>query len=80
MSRYWKKKIWEEYGVIVKKIKHSYNPLTSWGFCTENYILYYFVGSSAGSLIANFDTIFHNPQDIIKFLEEQRKGNEVSDL
>ena len=32
MSRYWKRKIYEEYGVIVKKIRHLYNPFTSYGF------------------------------------------------
>ena len=45
MTRYWKKKLWEEYGVKVKRIRHCYNPFTSWGFLTENYIVYYWVGS-----------------------------------
>ena len=74
MTRYWKKKLYEEYGVIVKKIKHAYNPLHSWGFAKDNYIVYYFVGCSAGDLINNYDTIFHSPQEIIKFLEDRKKN------
>ena len=72
MTRYWKKKLWEEYGVIVKKIRHFYNPFTSWGFASENYIVYYW----SGSLIENYDRIFHDAQEIIKFLEEQEKRNQ----
>lgn len=73
MSRYWKRKIYEEYGVIVKKVRHLYNPLTSWGFDTENYILYYFHGGSAGSTIGNYDRLFHTPEEIVKFLEEEKR-------
>mgnify|MGYP003295556629 CR=1 FL=1 len=74
MTRYWKKKLWEEYGVIVKKIRHIYNPFTSWGFSSKNYIVYYWIGCNAGSLLANYDIIFHEPEEIIKFLEEQKKN------
>lgn len=74
MTRYWKKKLWEEYGVIVKRIRHCYNPFGSWGFLTENYIVYYWVSSNAGSLLANYDIIFHSPEQIIKFLESQKKN------
>ena len=77
ISRYWKKKLYEEYGVIVKKIRHPYNPLTSWGFCKENYIVYYFIGSAAGSVIENYDVIFHSPEQIVKFLENE-KSNETA--
>ena len=73
MTRYWKKKLWEEYGVKVKRIRHCYNPFTSWGFLTENYIVYYWVGSMHGDLIANFDTIFHSAEQIVQFLESRKK-------
>lgn len=73
MTRYWKKKLWEEYGVIVKRIRHCYNPFSSWGFLTKNYIVYYWVSSSAGSLLANYDIIFHSPEQIVEFLESQKK-------
>ena len=72
MTRYWKKKLWEEYGVIVKRIRHCYNPFTSYGFCCENYIVYYWIGGG-GALIANYDIIFHSPQEIIEFLERQKR-------
>lgn len=73
MTRYWKKKTWEEYGVKVKKVRHLYNPLTSWGFDKENYILYYFHGCSAGSTIGNYDILFHTPEQIVEFLENEKK-------
>lgn len=73
MSRYWKRKLWEEYGVIVKKIRHLYNPLTSWGFSNTNYIVYYYVSTGYGSLIENYDTIFHSAKDIVNFLESKKK-------
>lgn len=76
MSRYWRRKIYEEYGVIVKKIRHLYNPFTSYGFDTENYILYYFHGCAAGCTIGNYDRIFHSPEEIVKFLEEERRRSE----
>ena len=62
MSRYWRRKIYEEYGVIVKKIRHLYNPFTSYGFDTENYILYYFHGCAAGSTIGATTTGYSTPQ------------------
>lgn len=75
MSRYWKKKIYEEYGVIVKRIRHAYNPLTSYGFDKKNYILYYFHGCSAGSTIGNYDRIFHSATEIVEFLENEKKAS-----
>ena len=71
MAKYWKKKLWEEYGVKVKKIRHFYNPLTSYGFAKENYIVYYFVGGADGALIQNYDKIFHDPKEIVEFLESE---------
>lgn len=73
MSRYWKKKLWEEYGVKVKRIRCFYNPFTSYGCVTDNYIVYYFSGCSAGSVIENYDRIFHSPEQIVEFLENEKK-------
>lgn len=73
MTRYWKKKLYEEYGVIVKRIRHIHNPFTSWGMCCKNYIVYYFVGSMYGDVICNYDTIFHSPEQIVAFLENLKK-------
>ena len=70
MNRYWKKKLWNEYGIKVKRIRHCYNPFTSWGFVKENYIVYYWVGCLAGDLIDNFDIIFHSPKQIVEYLEK----------
>lgn len=74
MRRYWKKKLLEEYGVIVKRIRHIHNPFTNWGFQNKNYIVYYFVGSAYGDVICNYDIIFHSPQEIIAFLENKKEN------
>ena len=76
MSKYWKKKLYEEYGVIVKKIRHIFNPFTSWGFIKKNYIVYYFINTMFGSLIQNYDVIFHSPEEIIDFLEKRKQNGE----
>lgn len=77
MNRYWKKKLWNEYGIKVKRIRIAYNPFNFWGVIPDKmYILYYYNGYGFKQLETL--RIFTSVNEILNYLDEQKRLLEES--
>lgn len=76
VNHYWRKKWWNEYGIKVKRIRITYNPLNFWGIIPDTmYILYTFNSYGFKELV--IDKIFTCVEEIEDYLKntENKKEN-----